>query len=260
MIVKHSIRTSHFVINLVKILSEPKYSHIIAWEWSGTSFVIRDSTEFASKVLPQYYETTRLASFTRQLNNYGFERVSDRRRTKQSVVTSSIVYSHQYFKRDQPDSLYLIRRISGSYSKVRAEASDLGEGRDIKSTLLPSPLSSVLLSTPRGNSHSVSQDGSESLYTKDTVVDCLSCIALKCELAILRKTIEYYRSLILTNNQEACTVDISQPLVPSSSVPVSVEGTSSSLWISSDSNVYPHIYPYPSYMCNTEWFPNNGGN
>ncbi|KAK9761908.1 hypothetical protein K7432_012829, partial [Basidiobolus ranarum] len=165
--------------------------------------------------------------------------------------------------RDQPDSLHLIQRISGPYSKVKEES------RDIKSTLLPSPLSSVLSSTPRGNSHSVSRDGSESMYTKDTAVDCLSCTALKREVAILSKTIEYYKSLIdnsgkyidiLTNGQEACTVDISQSLIPSSTVPMPLEETSTCLWTNSDSNVYPHIYPYPSPMCNLQWFPSNGSN
>ncbi|KAK9760786.1 hypothetical protein K7432_014830, partial [Basidiobolus ranarum] len=214
--------------------------------------------------LPQYYETSKLASFTRQLNIYGFERVSDRRRTKQSAATSSIVYSHQHFKRDQPNSLHLIQRISGPYPKVRNQAEILAENKDIRPKLLPSSLSSVLSSTPRANLHSISQEECQSVCTKDIAVDCPSCMALKCEVEALRKTIEYYRSLvensinyieILTNGQEACTVDISQSLIPSFTVPVSLEDGLLSLWANSDPNVYSYIYPYPSSIDDTQCFP-----
>ncbi|KAK9674758.1 hypothetical protein K7432_016917, partial [Basidiobolus ranarum] len=239
-----------------------------------------DSIGFASKVLPQYYETSKLTSFTRQLDIYGFERVSDRRRTKQSVVTSSIIYSHQYFKRDKPDSLHLIQRISGPYSKVRTKSSILGESRDVRSTLLPLSLLPAL-----STSHQISQDKCESICTKDTAVDCLSCTVLKREVVTLRKTIEYYKSLIEnsennndipSNGEDARALDISQSLIPSFTLPVSPKeaslgvwtnsnfneeactvdishtsfatSTVLSLWANSDPDVYSYTCPYPSPM------------
>ncbi|KAK9761417.1 hypothetical protein K7432_013696 [Basidiobolus ranarum] len=285
MLVKYNIRTPIFVLNLVRILSEPNYSHMIAWEQSGTRFIIKDSLEFASKVLPQYYETSKLTSFTRQLNIYGFERVSDRRRTKESVVASSIIYSHQYFKRDQPDFLHLIQRISGPYSKVRTKTSIHGQSRGAKSTLLPLPPSPALSSTSLVTSHSISPERCDLTCTKDTAVDCLSCTALKREVVTLRKTIGYYKSLIEnsannndipSNGKEARALDISQSLIPSFTLPVSPEEASLgvwansnfnkeactidmsntsittcaalSLWANSDPNVYSYTCPYPSPM------------
>ncbi|KAK9667546.1 hypothetical protein K7432_017706, partial [Basidiobolus ranarum] len=200
---------------------------------------------------------------------YGFERVSDRRRARQSVAASSIVYSHRYFKRDQLDSLHLIQRISGPYCKARTTTSIPGESQDIKPTLLSSPPLSVLSSNPRVSSHSVSQDECVSMCTKDTAADCLNCMALKCEVETLRKIIEYYRSLIenpinymdiLTNDQEACTVDISQSLIPSFAVSVSLEDGLHGLWANSDPNVYSYICPYSLSMDDAQWFPGNDSN
>ncbi|KAK9688125.1 kinase-regulated stress-responsive transcription factor skn7 [Basidiobolus ranarum] len=57
-----------FVLNLYKILSEQRYSDVITWEQSGTKFIIKDLVGFSFKVLPQYYDTNKLALFSRQLS------------------------------------------------------------------------------------------------------------------------------------------------------------------------------------------------
>ncbi|KAK9760810.1 hypothetical protein K7432_014780, partial [Basidiobolus ranarum] len=185
--------------------------------------------------------------------NYGFERVSDRRRTKQSGVTSWMIYSHQYFKRDQPDSLLLIQRISSPYSKVRNQVPTLAENKDIRPKLLTSPLSSISSSTPRVSLLSI--------CNKDTVVEFSSCTALKCEVAALRKTIEYYKYLIedsvyyidiLVKDQAACTNDMSQFLIPFFTVPISLEDGLLGLWANSNPNVYSYFCPYPSSMDDNE--------
>ncbi|KAK9762578.1 hypothetical protein K7432_011559 [Basidiobolus ranarum] len=119
---KLSIRIPLFVLKLYQILSEQKYTDIIAWEESGTRFIIKDQLTFASKVLPQYYETSKFASFSRQLNIYGFYRVSDQRRTKQCSDTSMIIYSHQHFMRGQPNSLHLIQRMPGPYTQPKSRS------------------------------------------------------------------------------------------------------------------------------------------
>ncbi|KAK9759458.1 Flocculation suppression protein [Basidiobolus ranarum] len=207
--------------------------------------------------------------YSRQLNNYGFGRVSDQRRTKQSVDTSSIVYSHRYFKRDQPDSLHLIQRISGPYSKARNQVSIQGKTKDIRPKLLPSPLSPALTPTSLVSLYSISQDQCNSICTKDTVVDCSSCTALKHEVAALRKTIEYYKSLvensvkhinIPSNDEEVCAIDKSQSLIPSFTVLVSPENSLLGLWANSNPNVYSYFCPYPSSMDDNEWFPKIGSN
>ncbi|ORX83906.1 winged helix DNA-binding domain-containing protein, partial [Basidiobolus meristosporus CBS 931.73] len=92
------------------ILSDPIFGDMISWEESGSRFVISNPKEFASQVLPKYYETSKFASFSRQLNIYNFYRISDRRRTKQYSENSSIVYSHPHFQRAKPELLHHIHR------------------------------------------------------------------------------------------------------------------------------------------------------
>ncbi|KAK9695505.1 hypothetical protein K7432_012916 [Basidiobolus ranarum] len=107
------------------------------------------------------------------------------------------------------------------------------------------------------------------MFTKDIAVDCLSCTALTCEVETLRRKIEYYKFLIenpvnymdiLTNDQEACTVDISQSLIPSFAVPASLEDGLLGLWANYDPNLYSYIRPYPSPMDDVLWFPRNDSN
>ena len=47
----------------------------ICWTDDGTSFRIRDQSQFASCLLPYYYKHSNMASFVRQLNMYGFHKV-----------------------------------------------------------------------------------------------------------------------------------------------------------------------------------------
>ena len=47
----------------------------ICWTEDGSSFRIRDQSQFASALLPYYYKHSNMASFVRQLNMYGFHKV-----------------------------------------------------------------------------------------------------------------------------------------------------------------------------------------
>jgi hypothetical protein len=51
-------------------------SHLICWQPHGRCFVIHKPKEFADHVMPGYFRQTKLTSFQRQLNLYGFERVT----------------------------------------------------------------------------------------------------------------------------------------------------------------------------------------
>jgi hypothetical protein len=52
------------------------YSDIISWEIHGRAFKIHKRKDFLEKVMPQFFRQTKLASFRRQLNIYGFLRVT----------------------------------------------------------------------------------------------------------------------------------------------------------------------------------------
>ncbi|KAI2632391.1 hypothetical protein GGR54DRAFT_583298 [Hypoxylon sp. NC1633] len=65
-----------FIHKLYNMLEDPNIQHLISWSTSAESFVMSPSHDF-SKVLAQYFKHTNISSFVRQLNMYGFHKVSD---------------------------------------------------------------------------------------------------------------------------------------------------------------------------------------
>lgn len=65
-----------FIHKLYNMLEDRSIQHLISWSNTNESFVISRSNEF-SKVLAQYFKHTNISSFVRQLNMYGFHKVSD---------------------------------------------------------------------------------------------------------------------------------------------------------------------------------------
>ncbi|KAH6717912.1 HSF-type DNA-binding-domain-containing protein [Leptodontidium sp. 2 PMI_412] len=65
-----------FVHKLYGMLEDQSIRHLISWSNTAESFVMSPSNDF-SKVLSQYFKHTNISSFVRQLNMYGFHKVSD---------------------------------------------------------------------------------------------------------------------------------------------------------------------------------------
>ena len=65
-----------FIHKLYSMLEDRTIQHLISWSNNNDSFVMSPSNEF-SKVLAQYFKHTNISSFVRQLNMYGFHKVSD---------------------------------------------------------------------------------------------------------------------------------------------------------------------------------------
>ncbi|KAG9238299.1 HSF-type DNA-binding-domain-containing protein [Amylocarpus encephaloides] len=65
-----------FIHKLYNMLEDPNIQNLISWSNSAESFVMSPSNDF-SKVLSQYFKHTNISSFVRQLNMYGFHKVSD---------------------------------------------------------------------------------------------------------------------------------------------------------------------------------------
>ena len=50
--------------------------HVISWQHHGRCFVVHKPKEFVDHVMPKYFRQTKLTSFQRQLNLYGFSRLT----------------------------------------------------------------------------------------------------------------------------------------------------------------------------------------
>jgi hypothetical protein len=68
---------------------------IISWLPDRKSFKVHDQKAFVDQILPRYFKVTKYKSFQRQLNIYGFERITDKSASRGG-------YSHRYFVRGNP--------------------------------------------------------------------------------------------------------------------------------------------------------------
>mmetsp|Transcript_3099 Transcript_3099/g.4695 ORF Transcript_3099/g.4695 Transcript_3099/m.4695 type:complete len:256 (-) Transcript_3099:14-781(-) len=102
-----------FPVRLHGLLTQaPKFGvdHIISWDDEGTKFLIHDQDQFNYKILPNIFRQSKFASFRRQLNAYGFERVFVPSNLK---ICANIAYFRKGFTRDSPRAC---KRISRQYA------------------------------------------------------------------------------------------------------------------------------------------------
>ncbi|KAJ3311404.1 hypothetical protein HDU76_003129 [Blyttiomyces sp. JEL0837] len=99
---------SAFISKLYQMLQEADPT-MISWDTSGTFFIVGKPTEFARHVLPMYFKHNNFASFVRQLNMYGFHKISD---AFYKLAGSSELweFKHPYFRRGELSLLQKIKR------------------------------------------------------------------------------------------------------------------------------------------------------
>lgn len=89
------------------------FDHIVSWQPHGRCFVVHKPQEFKD-ILPSYFKLSKIASFQRQLNLYGFNRLT-RGADKGG-------YYHELFLRGKPALAHAIQRVKVKGTGVRAKA------------------------------------------------------------------------------------------------------------------------------------------
>ncbi|KAG0169898.1 hypothetical protein DFQ30_003111 [Apophysomyces sp. BC1015] len=96
---------------LGSMVVDKQYQHLIAWNYTGTSFVVCNIMEFSRDVLPKHFKHSNFSSFVRQLNMYGFHKVNKSPRGHRTLAENQIwEFSHSKFMRGRPDLLDDIKR------------------------------------------------------------------------------------------------------------------------------------------------------
>lgn len=108
--------TTPFPLKLHEMLenvSADGFDQIISWQPHGRCFVVHKPKEFV-ELLPQYFKLSKLASFQRQLNLYGFQRLT-RGRDRGG-------YYHELFLKGKVFLAHSIQRIKVKGTGVRARS------------------------------------------------------------------------------------------------------------------------------------------
>ncbi|KAI5287685.1 hypothetical protein KEM52_001461, partial [Ascosphaera acerosa] len=108
------------------MLQDPSIQHLITWSSSNESFLMNPSSEF-SKVLSQYFKHTNISSFVRQLNMYGFHKVSDVFHTGTPDSTMwEFKHGNGNFKKGDVAGLREIKRRASRHTLIHRDSFSTG--------------------------------------------------------------------------------------------------------------------------------------
>jgi hypothetical protein len=93
-------------MQLHAVVSNPDLSNIITWLPHGRAFTVLDPEALVKEILPTYFHQTKFLSFIRQLNLWGFRRLT------RGVLGKA--YYHELFLRGRP---YMVLRVKVSDCK-----------------------------------------------------------------------------------------------------------------------------------------------
>ncbi|KAK1141408.1 Flocculation suppression protein [Aspergillus melleus] len=111
-----------FIHKLYNMLEDPSIQHLISWSNTHDSFVMSPTSEF-SKVLAQYFKHTNISSFVRQLNMYGFHKVSDVFHTgSPDSALWEFKHGNGNFKRGDLNGLREIKRRASRHALIHRDS------------------------------------------------------------------------------------------------------------------------------------------
>lgn len=144
---------------MLESIEQHGYGHVISWQPHGRCFVIHKKQEFINHIMPAFMKQSKFPSFRRQLNLYGFQRIT--------AGPDRGGYYHELFLRGKP---FLARRMQRQCIKgtgVRCRNNPAEEPNFYKMA----PVTAVSsISDSEGDSSMESSDCESSASTPDLVV------------------------------------------------------------------------------------------
>ncbi|PIA48345.1 hypothetical protein AQUCO_01400743v1 [Aquilegia coerulea] len=91
---------SPFLLKTYMLVEDPATDVVISWNADGTAFVVWHIDEFSRDLLPSLFKHSNFSSFVRQLNTYGFRKIS----------TNRWEFYNEMFRKGKKELLCNIRR------------------------------------------------------------------------------------------------------------------------------------------------------
>ncbi|KAI4143125.1 MAG: hypothetical protein LQ341_003007 [Variospora aurantia] len=110
-----------FIHKLYNMLEDSSIQNLISWSSNNESFVMSPSPDF-SKVLAQYFKHTNISSFVRQLNMYGFHKVSDVFHTGSPEALWEFKHGNGNFRRGDLAGLREIKRRASRHALIHRDS------------------------------------------------------------------------------------------------------------------------------------------
>ncbi|KAI0921551.1 hypothetical protein AcV7_008223 [Taiwanofungus camphoratus] len=127
-----------FLTKLYALLERPENHHMIRWDPAGEHIIVERPEQLALHVLPSVYRQSRFASFSRQLNIYGFMRKVNLRNVDPAIDDpDASTWSHPTLNRHSPPEVVATfkRRVPPRLPKPRK--------RDNEVPSIPPPRSAI---------------------------------------------------------------------------------------------------------------------
>lgn len=150
---------------LLEVLDRGDLTDIITWLPHGRAFLVRQSKLFTSQVLPRFFRQTKFLSFTRQLNLWGYKRITR--------GTDAGAYYHELFLPGRPNLALRMKRLKIKGTGIRPILNPAGEPkfyRDYKFVeLMPRtkvplpPLPNERIASLMGNTTNGGRDGENNI-------------------------------------------------------------------------------------------------
>ncbi|KAH9062094.1 HSF-type DNA-binding-domain-containing protein [Lactarius vividus] len=139
-----------FLTKLYALLERPENHHMIRWDPAGEHIIVERPEQLALHVLPSIYRQSRFASFSRQLNIYGFMRKVNLRNVDPAIDDpDASTWSHPTLNRHSPPEVVanFKRRVPPRLPKPRKRP-DAEQNPVIPSPRSASGLGAVPLTIP----------------------------------------------------------------------------------------------------------------
>ncbi|XP_014368448.2 heat shock factor protein isoform X2 [Papilio machaon] len=186
-----------FLGKLWKLVNDSETNNLISWSPGGKTFVIKNQADFARELLPLYYKHNNMASFIRQLNMYGFHKITSVENGGLRYEKDDIEFSHPCFMRGHA---YLLEHIKRKIANPKSIVASNESGEKI--LLKPELMNKVLADVKQMKGKQESLDAKFSAMKQENE-------ALWREVAILRQ--KHIKQQQIVNNLIQFLMSLVQP-------------------------------------------------